>query len=49
MHGVGQNRGRACTGWNRIGGGYARVGQNRGRVCTGWDRIGGGYAQGGIE
>ena len=23
LHGVGQNRGRACMGWDRIGGGYA--------------------------
>ena len=46
MHGMGQNRGRACMGWDRIGGGHAwggtewgegmhGVGQNRGRVCMG--------------
>ena len=34
MHGVGQNRGRVCMGWDRIWG----------RVCMGWDRIGGGCA-----
>ena len=39
MYGVGQNRGKVCMGWDRIGG----------RVCMGWDRLGGRYAWAGIE
>ena len=45
--GLGENRNRACIGWDRIEMSMHGVEYNRGRVCMGWDKIGGRHAWGG--